>query len=150
MKWTNSLRSENIQTDSYCNRWYEYVYKKRQSLIKSKKIKSKKSPGLDGVTGEFYSASNLHYKHRKRWSSSLVSRFSSVIQLRLILCDTIDCSVPGFPGMMDTITKSWNLLKLISINSVMQSNHLIFCCLLPLHLQSFPASGSFPMSHLFA
>ena len=35
----------------------------------------------------------------------------------------------------------------MSIESVMPSNHLILCC--PLLLQSFPASGSFPMSQLF-
>ena len=45
---------------------------------------------------------------------------------------------------------SWSLLKLISIELVMTSNHLILC--LPdllLLLQSFLASGSFPMSWLF-
>ena len=45
-----------------------------------------------------------------------------------------------------SITNSWSLLKLMSIGSVMPSNHLssvipFFSC-----LQSFPASGSFPMS----
>ena len=39
-----------------------------------------------------------------------------------------------------SITNSWSLLKLMSIESVMPSNHLILC-----HpLQSFPALGSFP------
>ena len=48
-----------------------------------------------------------------------------------------------------SITKSWNLLKLMSIESVITSNHLILCrpLLLP---SSFPASGSFPISQLFA
>ena len=45
-----------------------------------------------------------------------------------------------------SITNSQSLLKLMSIESVMPSNHLNLCC----HLQSFPASGSFPMSHFFA
>ena len=45
---------------------------------------------------------------------------------------------------------SQSLLKLMSIESVMPSNHLIFCCPLLLRLQSFPASGSFPVSQLFA
>ena len=36
------------------------------------------------------------------------------------------------------------LLKLMSIESVMLSNHLILCC-----SQYFPASGSFPMSQIF-
>ena len=43
-----------------------------------------------------------------------------------------------------------SLLKLMSIESVMLSNHLIPCCPLLLCLQSFPASESFPMSWLFA
>ena len=47
-----------------------------------------------------------------------------------------------------SFTNSWSLLKLMSIESVMPSNHLIsvvpFSC-----LQSFPASGSFLMSWLF-
>ena len=34
--------------------------------------------------------------------------------------------------------------------SVMPSNYLILCCPLLLCLQSFPASGSFPVSQLFA
>ena len=38
----------------------------------------------------------------------------------------------------------------MSIESVMPSNHLILCHPLLLLLQSFPASGSFPMSQLFA
>ena len=38
----------------------------------------------------------------------------------------------------------------MSIESVMPSNHLILCLPLLLLPQSFPASGSFPMSQLFA
>ena len=49
-----------------------------------------------------------------------------------------------------SFTISWNLLKLMSIESVMPSNHLVLCRPLLLLLQSFPASGSFPMSWLFA
>ena len=46
-----------------------------------------------------------------------------------------------------TISKS--LLKFMSIESMMPSNHLILCCPLLFCPQSFPASGSFPMSQLF-
>ena len=47
------------------------------------------------------------------------------------------------------ITNSQGLLKLMSMESVMPSNHLILCC--PLLLPSiFPASGSFQMSQFFA
>ena len=49
-----------------------------------------------------------------------------------------------------SITNSWSWLKLMSIESVMPSNHLILCCPFSSCLQSFPASGSFPMSWLFA
>ena len=47
------------------------------------------------------------------------------------------------------ITNSWSLLKLMSIESVMPSKHLIVCHPLLFHLQSFPASGSFLVSQLF-
>ena len=49
-----------------------------------------------------------------------------------------------------SFTNSQSLLKLMSIESVMPSNHLILCHTLLLCLQSFPASGSFTMSQLFA
>ena len=48
-----------------------------------------------------------------------------------------------------SITNSQSLLKLMSIESVMPSNQLILCRPLLLHLQSFPASGSFQMSQFF-
>ena len=44
---------------------------------------------------------------------------------------------------------SWSFLKLMSIESVMPSNHLILCRPLSSHLQSFPASGSFQMNQFF-
>ena len=46
-----------------------------------------------------------------------------------------------------SFTISLSLLRLMSIDSGMPSNHLIFLCLC---LKSFPASGSFLMSGLFA
>ena len=46
-----------------------------------------------------------------------------------------------------SFTGSWSLLRFMSIESVMLSNHLILCC--PFCLHSFPASRSFPMSWLF-
>ena len=47
-----------------------------------------------------------------------------------------------------SITNSQSLLKLMSIESVMPSNHLILCHP-PSHIQSFPASGSFQMNQFF-
>ena len=47
-----------------------------------------------------------------------------------------------------SFTNSRSLLKLMSTESVMPSNHLILYCHFSC-LQSFPASGSFPMSMFF-
>ena len=41
---------------------------------------------------------------------------------------------------------SQSVLRLMSLELVMLSNHLIFCYLYSFCLQSFPASGSFPMT----
>ena len=49
-----------------------------------------------------------------------------------------------------SITNSWSLLRLMSIELVMPSNHLILCHPFSSCLQSFPASGSFSMSQFFA
>ena len=50
--------------------------------------------------------------------------FSSVQSLsRVRLCDSMDCSTPG----LSSITNSWSLHKLMSIKSVMPSNHLVLC-----------------------
>ena len=48
-----------------------------------------------------------------------------------------------------SITTSRGLLKLMSVESMMPSNHLILCHPFSSHLQSFPASGSFLMSQFF-
>ena len=49
-----------------------------------------------------------------------------------------------------SITNSWSSLKLMSIESVIPSNHLILCCPLLLPSSIFPRSGSFQMSQFFA
>ena len=77
--------------------------------------------------------------------SSIITVFQSVQSLRLF-------ATPGTAVRQasPSITNSWSLLKLMSIESVMPSNHFILCCPLLLHLQSFSASGSFQMSQLLA
>ena len=52
------------------------------------------------------------------------SQFSSITQLCQTLCDPMNHSTPG----LLSITNSQSLLKLMSIESVMPSNHLILCC----------------------
>ena len=66
-------------------------------------------------------------------------QFSLVAQSCLTLCDPMDCSTPGLPVHHN----SRSLPKLMSIESVMPSNHLILCCPL-LRLPSiFPSSRVF-------
>ena len=62
-----------------------------------------------------------------------------------------DSVTPGTaaPQASLSITNSHSLLKLMSIESVMPSKHLILCHPLLLCLQSFPASRSFKMSQFF-
>ena len=49
-----------------------------------------------------------------------------------------------------SITNSWSSLKLMSIESVMPSNHLILCCPLLLPPSIFPSIRVFWMSQFFA
>ena len=64
---------------------------------------------------------------------------------RVQLCDSMNRSTPGLP----VHPQLPELLKLMSIESVMPPNHLILCQPFSSCLQSFPASGSFPMSQFF-
>ena len=61
--------------------------------------------------------------------------FSSIAQSCLTLCDPMDCTMPGLPVHHEL----WSLLKLISIESVMPSNHLILCRPLLLLPSIFPS-----------
>ena len=69
-------------------------------------------------------------------------QFSSATQSSLNLCDPTDCSTPGFPVPHQLP----ELVQTYFHESVMPSNHLILCVPFSSRLQSFPASGSFPMS----
>ena len=64
----------------------------------------------------------------------LMIQFSLVTQSCPTLCDPMDCSTPGFP-----ITNSQSLLKLMYIESVLPSNHLILCRPLLLLPSIFPS-----------
>ena len=67
------------------------------------------------------------------------SQFSSLAQWCLTLCDPMDAACQASLS----ITNSQSLPKLMSIESVMPSNHLILCCpLLPLP-SVFPSIGVF-------
>ena len=73
--------------------------------------------------------------------------FSSVAQSCPTLCNRIDCSMPGFPVHLN----SQSLRKLMPIESVMPSNHLIFCCpilLLPSVFLSIRAFSNESVLHI--
>ena len=62
-------------------------------------------------------------------------QFSSVSQSCPTPCDPMNHSTPG----LLSITNSWSLPKLMSIESMMPSNHLIICCPLLLLHSIFPS-----------
>ena len=62
-------------------------------------------------------------------------QFSSLTQSWLTLCDVMDCSMPGFP----VHHHSQSLLKIMSPELVMVSNHLILCHPLLLLPSVFPS-----------
>ena len=68
------------------------------------------------------------------------SQFSSVAQSCLTLCDPMDCSMPGH--LVHHQLPEF-LLKLMSIESVMPSNHLILCRPLLLLSSIFPSIRAF-------
>ena len=61
-------------------------------------------------------------KYNKPLSSLPLIQFTSVAQSCPTLCDPMNLSMPDLP-----ITNSWRSPKLMCIESVMPSNHLILC-----------------------
>ena len=76
---------------------------------------------------------------------SLPSSVQFNLSVLSTLCSPMDCSTPGLP----VHHQLQSLLKLMSIESVMPSNHLVPCHPLFLLPSTFPTSGSFQMSQLF-
>ena len=65
----------------------------------------------------------------------------SVTKLHLTLCDPMDCSTPSQSPL--SFPMSWSLLKFMSIESMMPSNHLILCHPLVLLPSIFPSIRAF-------
>ena len=76
---------------------------------------------------------------------SLSCCYYSVTKSCPTLCDPINCSTSGFP-VLHCLPE---FAQLMSIESVVTSSHLSSATLFSCH-QSFPASGSFPMSQFLA
>ena len=129
-----------------------------QSKILAWKVpRTEKPGGLQSMGSQRIGHGLVTKQHQEVFQAKTMEKlkapfsFSSVAQSCPTLCDPMDCSLQASLS----ITNSQSLLKLMSIESVMPSNHLIQ----PSHplsfpfsscLQSFPASGSFQMSQLFS
>ena len=77
------------------------------------------------------------------FSSSV--QFSSVTQSCLTLCNPMDCCTPGLPVHHQLLEFAQTHIR--RVGDAIQPSHplILFSC-----LQSFPASGYFPMSQLFS
>ena len=81
------------------------------------------------------------------WYHWWTQQFSSVQSLSHVQLFASPWTAAHQPSLSITISQS--LIKLMSIELVKPSNHLILCYPLLLPPSIFPASGSFPMSQLF-
>ena len=93
--------------------------------------------------GRHWEADSLPLSHQGVMCISICC--CSVAQSCPTLCDPMDCSTQASLSF----TISWSWLKLLSIEPLMPSNHLILCRPLLLLPSIFPASGYFQMSQFF-
>ena len=82
---------------------------------------------------------NTSTKSYKFSSNNQLSYFSSVVSSCLILCNCMVCSLASFPALHYLL----DLLKLMSLESVTPSNHLILCRPLLLLPSIFPSIRAF-------
>jgi len=91
------------------------------------------------------------YRVSKSWTglSDLTTKrcstvqFSSIAQLYPVLCNSVGCITPGFP--VHHQFPEFTQTHVHWVSDAIQPSVVPFS-----HLQYFPASGSFPMSHFFA
>ena len=92
-------------------------------------------------------AQKLIFQLRTYYNQILeLHQFSSVTQSCPTLCNPMDCSTPGLPVHHQLL--EFTQTHVYHVGDAIQPSHPVvpfsFC------LQSFPASGSFPMSQFFA
>ena len=95
----------------------------------------------------------VNSKHCQIYSFAWVSTHKAVNRLLFIYSVMSDSLQPhGLAAHQASLsfTISWSLLRLMSTELVMPSNHHISLAPFSSYLQSFLASGSFPLSQLFA
>jgi len=80
-----------------------------------------------------------------------IFRYFQVVVVQLLSCIQLFATpwTAASVQVPPSFNISWHLLKFISVESVMLSNHLILCCPLLLLPSIFPSIKSFPVSWLF-
>ena len=151
--WTEKLSrlypmgSQRVGHDWEISLWFHCVWKIMTALFIY--FKHYKSSGIFLTTSWLFflekSLENVHYQIMICVHSVQFSSVQSLSRVQLFATSWITAHQASL-----SITNSRSLLKLMSIESVMPCNHLILCYPLLLLPQSLPASGSFPMSQLFA
>ena len=84
--------------------------------------------------------------HETLQGKYMCPQFSSVAQLCPTLCDPMDCGTPGFPVCHQLLELTQTHVHRVgdAIQPSVSSSVIPFSC-----LQSFPPSGSFPVSQFF-
>ena len=89
------------------------------------------------------------WKKGHPWHKLVVFRCCSFVVQSLSCVQFFETPWTAAPQVHLSFIISWSLLKLMSTESVMLSNHLILCCPFSFCLQFLPASGSFPINQFF-
>ena len=86
------------------------------------------------------------------WTLSVQTLKLSCLSLCIVAVQSLSCVIPWTAAHQASLsfTISWSLLKLMSIELVMQSSHLFLCHPLLLLPSFFLSIRVFPTSHLFA
>ena len=130
-------------------------FKEHQAIIAKRNVHKKNSyPLVTKTFSDIMSSQKLYYHgclKYKQWKSLVYlycfSSVQSLSHVRLFATPWIAARQASL-----SITNSWSLLKFMSIESVIQPSHpAISSSVVPFSScpQSFPESGSFPMSQLF-
>ena len=111
------------------------------------KIKDYLSKNLERFKEEKCSVGFAFLSRNTQWHE--IIRISSVQFSRSVVSDSVTPWTAALKASL-SITNSWSLLRLMSIESVMPSNYLILCLPFSSCLQSSSASRSSQMSQFFA
>ena len=90
----------------------------------------------------------LHLRFLSFLANTLINQFSSVAQSCPTLCNPMDCSTPGLPVHHQLL--EFTQTHAHWVGDAIQPSHLMSSVPFSSRLQSFPASGYFQMSQLFA